>query len=400
MDVTVPSSNLHQVKKKLLYLAVCDPDLEVTGATVRTGAFVKHLAQYYDVSLVHMAGSGHPVDPEIEERFRDRFNRLGVTRRTRIGFSKPGYFLFSPTLYRQACRLLRNGLFDYLLADYGLAAVYGKILTKRFGIPLIYCSMNVEYRMYLDMIKYDPRRALLAPYVYWAEKAACRAARLVVTISKNDHREYMKWIDVNKLEVIPQGFDPVLCNPFYSPPPSSPAVVLFVGNFRSEHNRLAARHTVKEILPTVIQALPDTIFRFVGADPPADLGGHNVECLGFVDDLVPHWQRANLVISPMPFAHGMATKIIYALAFGKTVLTTPQGAGAISTKYRQLSVAPLDRFAVKIVELLSKCAAVNASGFDELCSDFAWPSLLGRLYQRIEECCVGHRSGCSLRHAV
>src|SRR5438093_12707908 len=103
-------------KKKMLYLAVCDPDLEVTGATVRMGAFVKHLAGFYDVSLVHMTGSGYRVDPEVESRFRDHDNRLGVALRARVEFSQPGYFLFSPELYRKADRLLRNTRFDYLLS--------------------------------------------------------------------------------------------------------------------------------------------------------------------------------------------------------------------------------------------------------------------------------------------
>ena len=60
---------------------------------------------------------------------------------------------------------------------------------------------------------------------------------------------------------------------------------------------------------------------------PSDLKGPNVECPGFVDDLAPYLRRANLVIAPMPFAHGMATKIVLALAFGKTVLSTPEGRG-------------------------------------------------------------------------
>src|SRR5438046_8164574 len=91
----LPRADVAQPKKKLLYLAVCDPDLPVTGATVRMGAFVKHLGRYYDVCLVNMAGSGHRVDPQIEERFRDRENRLGVTGRIRVGFSRAGYFVFS-----------------------------------------------------------------------------------------------------------------------------------------------------------------------------------------------------------------------------------------------------------------------------------------------------------------
>src|SRR5206468_11272511 len=104
----LPRAAAARPKKKRLYLAVCDPDLEVTGATVRMGAFVKHLARFYQVALVHMAGSGHRVDPEVEARFTDRDNRLGVILRERVEFSQPGYFLFSPELDRWADRLLRN----------------------------------------------------------------------------------------------------------------------------------------------------------------------------------------------------------------------------------------------------------------------------------------------------
>jgi hypothetical protein len=385
--VSAQHVELAKPKKKLLYLAVCDPDLQVTGATVRMGAFVKHLAQSYDVTLVYMAGSGYRVAPEIEERFRDRENRLGVTRRVRVEFSQPGYFLFSPTLYRLADRLLKTGSFAYLLVDYGLAAIYGKLFASRHGIPVVYSSHNVEYRKYLKQSKSDPRRGLLAPYVYWAERAACRAARLVVTISDSDRNEYAKWIEPDKIEVIPQGFDAELWNPFYTPLPVSPPVVLFVGNFRLEHNREAARLIVKEILPRVVRVQPEVRFQLVGAEPPRDLQGPNVEYPGFVDDLGPYLRRANLVIAPMPFGFGMSTKIVSAMAFGKTVLATPEGAGAIPQRYRQLVVSPLDGFASRIVELLATRPPVDAREFAAVCDDFAWSSLMARLYRRIEECC-------------
>ena len=375
------------LKKRLLYLAVCDPDLQVTGATVRMGAFVTHLRRFYDVTLVHMGGSGHRVEADIEERFRDRDNRLGVAQRVRVEFSRMGYFLLSPTLYRQADLLLKSRPFDYLLADYGLAAIYGKLLTRRHGIPLIYSSHNVEYRMYLGLGRFDARRAVLAPYVYWAERAACRVAKLVVTISEKDGREYAKWISPEKIAVVPQGFDPAVSNPFYDPPPRSTPVVLFVGNFHSESNRQAARKIVTDIVPAVIRARPGVKFQLIGAEPPPDLAGANVECPGFVDDLAPYFRRANLVIAPMPFAHGMATKIVTALAFGKTVLATPEGAGAISRKYRQLAVAPLEAFPGTIVDLLATRSPVDGGEFSALCEEFAWSNLISRLHQRIEEPC-------------
>jgi glycosyltransferase involved in cell wall biosynthesis len=380
--------SLNSRRKKLFYLAVCDPDLPVTGATVRMGAFVAQLARFYDVTLVNMAGSGHRVDREIEQRFYDRQNRLRVIQRARVEFSRTGYFLFSPTLYRTADKFLKQQSFDYLLADYGLAGAYGMALASRHGIPLIYSSHNVEYRMYLDVGKYDFRREMLAPYVYCAERAACRAAKLVVTISESDRSQYARWIPNDRIEVIPQGFDPQSANSFYSAPAATPPVILFVGSFRSENNRIAARRIVQEIAPAVLQARPDAKFQLIGADPPRDCAAANVECPGFVDDLGPYLRRANLVIAPMPFAHGMATKIVTALAFGKTVLATPEGAGAISRRYRQLVVARLDAFAATILDLLATRPAVDRGEFTALCEEFAWSSLIARLHRRIEECCA------------
>jgi glycosyltransferase involved in cell wall biosynthesis len=381
-------AGIDRAKKKLLYLALCDPDLPVTGATVRMGALVSQLARSYDVTLLNMAGSGHPVERATEERFRDRNNRLGVVRRVRVEFSRSGYFLLSRPLYREAEKLCKSHSFDYLLADYGLAGVYGKLFARRYGIPLIYSSHNVEYRMYLALGRYDARRAMLAPYVYWAEKAACRAANLVVAISEHDRRVYSKWIPAERIEVIPQGFDPAVENPFYEAPPSSPAVILFVGSFRAEANRRAAQQIVHEIAPKVLRARPDARFQLVGAQPPVDLRGANIDMRGFVDDLGPYMRRANLVIAPMPIAHGMSTKIVTALAFGKPVLTTPEGLGAIPRRFKQLSVAPLDEFAPAIIELLATCSAVDASEFAVLCDTFAWSTFGTRLAQRIEQCCA------------
>jgi glycosyltransferase involved in cell wall biosynthesis len=384
----VPARGAGDPKKKLLYLAVCDPDLEVTGATVRMGAFVKHLVEFYDVTLVNMDGSGYRVLPEVNRQCRADDKRLTVNRRIRVDFSLPGYFLFSPPLYRHGARLLKTASFDYLLVDYGLAAVYGTLLARRYGIPMIYSSHNVEYKKYLEQSKTDPRRALLAPYVYLAERAACRQAKLIVAISESDRDQYAKWVEPDKIEVIPQGFDAQSWNPFYPAPPTSPPVVLFFGNFRLEHNRGAARHIVKEIVPVVKRMRPDAKFQLVGAEPPSDLFAPEVEYAGFVADLGSYLRRANLVIAPMPFGFGMSTKIISALAFGKRILTTPEGAGAIPREYPGLIVAPLEAFPRKIVELLAASPMPDAGSFEALSHNFEWSRLIARLYRRIEERCA------------
>src|ERR1041384_2277277 len=144
------------------------------------------------------------------------------------------------------------------------------------------------------------------------------------------------------------------------PPPPPPPVVLFVGNFRLDHNREAARLIVQKISPEVLGARPDAVFQLVGSEPPRQWNGPHVEYTGFVDDLAPYLRRANLVIAPMPFATGMSTKIVSAMAFGKTVLTTPEGAGAIPRRHRQMVVSPLAGFADRIVELPATRPAVRS----------------------------------------
>ncbi len=86
-------------------------------------------------------------------------------------------------------------------------------------------------------------------------------------------------------------------------------------------------------MPEVIRAQPDTTFQFIGADPPRDVLRPNVEYTGFVVDISSYLRRANFVIASMMFGHGMSTKIVTALAFGKTVLASPQAIGAIAKTY-------------------------------------------------------------------
>ena len=367
-------------KKKILYLALCDPDLSVTGVTVRMGAFVKHLSEYYDITLVNMTGSGHEAAPLPGPTAIDK----AVTHRVQVPFSQVGYFLFSRQLYQATRQLLEENTYDYLVADYGLAAVYGILLSKRYDLPLLYFSSNVEYRMYLELGRHDLRRLPLAPYVYWAEKTACQMAHRVVTVSERDRYAYANWTGLNKIISIPQGFDPEEMNPFYPAPPSENPVVLFTGSFRDENNRQAARYIAHDLAPQVAKVIPNVTFQLVGSDPPEDLSGPNVDCLGFVENITPIVQRANAVIAPMPFGHGISTKVVMGLAYGKAVLTTPQVAGGMPRDYEQLQVAPIEQFSQKLIEILRASPTVSDRGFETLCQDLAWPDLIARLHFRIE----------------
>ena len=373
-------TTLSPPKKKILYLALSDPDLAVTGVTVRIGGFVRNLAKFYDITLVNMTGSGHKAPPLPGPTAIDAL----VQQRVQVPFTQVGYFLFSLPFYRAAKELLEQNQYDYLVADYGLAAVYGLKLAKRYNLPLLYFSSNVEYQMYWELGKHDVRRRVLAPYVYWAERAVCRAASCVTTVSDRDRQAYAQWTDADKIISIPQGFDPEEMNPFYPPQASEPPIILFTGSFRDENNRQAARTIANAIAPAVANIIPNAKFQLIGSDPPPDIAGPNIECLGFIENISPFVQRANVVIAPMPFGHGISTKVVLGLTYGKTVLTTPQVAGGMPRQYEQLHVASIDDFANKLITLLRAQPTVSRQDFETLCQDLAWPDLMARLHHRIE----------------
>ena len=371
-------------KKKILYLALCDPDLSVTGVTVRMGGFIKNLARFYDITLVNMTGSGHDAAPLSSATAEPTDIDKAVLHRVQVPFSQAGYFLYSRQLYKAAEKLLAEETYDYLVADYGLAAVYGLQLSRKFDLPLLYFSSNVEYQMYLELGRHDLRRWLLVPYVYWAEKAACKQAHRVVTVSDRDSAVYANWTDERKIISIPQGFDPKKMNPHYAPPPDEPPVVLFTGSFKDENNRQAARYIARILAPAVAEVFPDVTFQLVGSNPPKDLAGPNIDCLGFVEEIAPVVQRANVVIAPMPFGHGISTKVVMGLAYGKPVLTTPQVAGGMPRQYESLSVAEIDNFSDRLIDLLKNPMKFGEQDFSTLCKDLAWPDLMARLHRRIE----------------
>jgi hypothetical protein len=175
-------------KIKLLYVSVHDPHVPLTGTGARVGAFVNQLALRHHVDLVYLDGSGQPPSAKLSAHYANSVT--GVASKTCIPYSQRGYFLFSPDLYRAAAERLKREHYDYIICDYGLAAVYGLLLSRRFRTPFIYSSHNIEYRANLGKARVDPRRLPLALYMYTAEKMAVKQARCVVAITPADADDY------------------------------------------------------------------------------------------------------------------------------------------------------------------------------------------------------------------
>ncbi|MBN1825419.1 MAG: glycosyltransferase family 4 protein [Candidatus Eisenbacteria bacterium] len=367
-------------KIRVLYLSLHDPRAPLTGSAVRAAGFLRVFARRFDTHLIHFEGSGQPPLPDrppprpIE----------GLRSSTAIPFRRTGYFLYSRGFYRAAVRAAAREKPDLIVCDYGTSALYGLLLRRRGGPPFLYSSHNLEYRGSLDKARSDPRRLLLAPFVYAVERAGVRWAMLTAAINEEEAAHYRRWAAPERVAVVPQGFDEEVFHPFYEPPRNRRKTILFCGNFGIPFNREALRIAAERIVGPVAERLPDVLFRFVGARPPEGAGGPNLEMTGFVDDYPALLRGADLVISPMRRGRGSPTKIIEALACGKPVVATAVGARSLEKDYAGLRIASVEEFPARILEALDRNRPVEAVDFDRLRSRYSWSVIVGELSDRLE----------------
>jgi glycosyltransferase involved in cell wall biosynthesis len=368
--------------KSFLYLSVYDPHVPLTGAGARGAEFVNNLAQRFNLDLVYLDGSGQPPLPDAAEKFACKIK--GTRLKVHIDFSRFDYFFFSRSLYKEAKKLLKKNKYDFILCDYGLSAIYGILLSKKFKVPFIYCSHNIEHQAYLDKAKGDKRRFLLVPYVYWVERTGVKKSKILVAITDEDARYYTYWTNKDKMVVIPQGFDDSIFNPFYEPALNNTKIVLFCGNYNIQANREAVNIVMERILEKVLLVCPNAKFRFVGLNPPQDVKHPRVEFTGFVNDYPSYLKQADVVISPLQQGWGCPTKIIEALACGKPTIATPIGARSIERDYRNLSICEIDRFPEMICRASEKGKSVITEEFEKLRNRYSWRTNIQRLADKIE----------------
>ncbi|MBD3287239.1 glycosyltransferase, partial [candidate division KSB1 bacterium] len=239
------------MKKKMLYISVYDPHVPYTGAGVRGGEFVTNLAKRFDLDLIYMEGSGHPGDPELEDKFEWRVK--GVNRKIKIPFSLRNYFIYSKQMLLEAENLISQRKYDVVLTDYGLSAIYGLKIQKKYGIPFVYCSHNLEFKQYLGKAKNDKRRYVLVPWVYYVEKQGVKKCSLLVPISESEADYYTRWTSRDKMHVVPQCFNEEIFHPHYDPPKNEPKIVLFFGNYNIVTNREAVYAARDKVVDKVVQ---------------------------------------------------------------------------------------------------------------------------------------------------
>jgi glycosyltransferase involved in cell wall biosynthesis len=172
---------------------------------------------------------------------------------------------------------------------------------------------------------------------------------------------------------------------------AEPGHLIMVSGMNWFPNRDAALVMIEKIWPALSDALPHLRLTIVGASPPppvVDLAARDtrVTVTGFVDDVRPHMERAQVYLCPMRDGGGTRLKILDALAMGKAIVATTMALEGIDVEpEKEVLVADTpDQFVGQVGRLVRNadlCRRLSVAGRSFVERHFAWPVIGDQMEQ-------------------
>ena len=167
---------------------------------------------------------------------------------------------------------------------------------------------------------------------------------------------------------------------YYREPKATKNIVGFLGAMSVAHNENAVRHFISEILPIVLQKVPDTVFMVIGGGVSGELRkleSEHVYFTGRVEDVRDYLERCKVFVCPMTFGSGIKTKNLEAMAMGLPIVTTGIGAENINAVNGKDWIVADDNseFADWVTDLLTDEAnryLIGKNGSDFIKDNFTW----------------------------
>lgn len=132
------------------------------------------------------------------------------------------------------------------------------------------------------------------------------------------------------------------------------ADLTFLGGFGHPPNRDAAQWLVDDIVPLILQELPNAYLNIVGSgsEQLEGLESEYVSILGHVADLGPVFRQSSVFVCPLRWGAGFKGKIALAMSYGLPVVTTSIGAeGMQIQKVALIAGNDAEAFADRVVDV-------------------------------------------------
>jgi glycosyltransferase involved in cell wall biosynthesis len=222
-------------------------------------------------------------------------------------------------------------------------------------LPILLVEQNIEYELTRQRARASSDRVARLDSLYdclrtqAAERACWQRASRLATVTWEDREAIRAEAADRDVYVVPDGADHVT-----SPTDADQATVIayrrpphvtLLANFAYAPNVDAALHFCADILPRLRAAVDDVHVWLVGNAPPPEilaLGEDRVTVTGYVHDVVPYLDDADVVVCPLRIGGGIKVKVIEALRRGKAIVSTSIGAQGLPPDARQALVVADD----------------------------------------------------------
>jgi polysaccharide biosynthesis protein PslH len=159
--------------------------------------------------------------------------------------------------------------------------------------------------------------------------------------------------------------------------------LLYVGSMDYKPNEEGVLWFLNEIFPHIRERFPSIVFYIIGRNPSDKIKifeSENVKVLGYVDDIVPYYNRASIFVAPLITAGGQQTKILNAMSFKKCVVSTTVGANLLGLEdNKNISLADDSQgFANKILGLLNNpqiTRDIAEKGYELAAKEYDWKEI-------------------------
>jgi len=199
-------------------------------------------------------------------------------------------------------------------------------------------------------------------------------------------REDLRRRGCTNVLAVPHGVDESLFN--VNPLRCEEPRVLFIGNLSVPHNVDAAVFAARSVFPMILKRVPSAHLWLVGADPSArvlELARlKGVHVTGHVNDLIPIWSTARVMLAPLRFSSGIQNKVLEAMAAGVPVVTTPPVAEAMNAADGEMlrigaDSAALAEIAAQLILHPSDGAPMTSRARSYVRDHFTWDLLARRI---------------------
>jgi len=319
--------------------------------------FLHHLGKETDLTVISVA--------ENDYSLAKHYRTIPLLKKT---FAR--YYDFS--LVKKITAIVKKGRFETIIWEHPYYAWLAFRIRKRTGIRTIIHTHNIEYQRFKSTGRW------WWPLLKWYEQRCFKKADGIFFITPED-RDFAisQWqIPESKCFDLPFGVDinrypndraqckAAICRRHNIP--EHEKILLFTGLLNYKPNLDALSAILSKINPLLL-AQPGFGYKMLicGKGLPEEMNelrvytGKNIIFAGFVKDIDAYYKAADIFLNPVQSGGGVKTKMMEAIAYGATVISSQTGAAGVDrsicgNKLLVLNDNDWRGFAAKIIETSRK----------------------------------------------